>query len=244
MYSLFKIITLSILFQVCSFADDYVVISNKKMQNLSIEQIKEVYLKKLKSINNLEIIPLNLGIRDSLRKKFEKQILHMDFIQLKSYWKKQHNIEIRPPLNMKSAASIKAFVKKVDGAIGYINADDVDDSIKILYRWNDYEYAIIANHNIKKLSLKQIKAVFLKELTILDGIKFKPINAEPQTLLRMNFEDKILETTSEKSKLHLYRYFKSQTNIKTYVKKFKGGIGYIDAKNIDDSIKVLYRWRE
>ena len=225
-------------------ADDYVVISNKKMQNLSIEQIKEIYLKQLNSINNLEIVPLNLGTRNSLRKKFQERVLHMDFIQLKSYWKKQHSIEKRPPLNMKSAASVKAFVKKVNGAIGYINAEDADDSVKILYRWNDNEYAIIANHSIKKLSPKQIKAIFLKELTILNGIKFKPINAEPKTSLRMNFEDKILETTSEKSKLHLHRYFKSQTNIKTYIKKFKGGIGYIDAKNIDNSIKVLYIWRE
>ncbi|MCF6173448.1 MAG: hypothetical protein L3J44_06685 [Campylobacteraceae bacterium] len=244
MYSLLKIIILSTLLQIYSFADDYVVISNKKMQNLSIEQIKEIYLKQLNSINNLEIIPLNLGTKNSLRKKFQERVLHMDLIQLKSYWKKQHSVDKRPPLNIKSAASVKAFVNKINGAIGYINAIDVDDSVKILYRWNDNEYAIIANHSMKKLSLKQIKAIFLKELTILDGIKFKPINAEPKTSLRMNFEDKILKTTSEKSKLHLHQYYKSQTNIKTYVKKFKGGIGYIDAKNIDNSIKVLYKWKE
>jgi hypothetical protein len=38
---------------------------------------------------------------------------------------------------MKSEESIKAFVKKVDGAIGYINANSVDDGVKVLYKWSD-----------------------------------------------------------------------------------------------------------
>ena len=38
---------------------------------------------------------------------------------------------------MRSQESVKTFVKKVDGAIGYIDAKLIDDSVKVLYRWSE-----------------------------------------------------------------------------------------------------------
>jgi hypothetical protein len=38
---------------------------------------------------------------------------------------------------MKSQESIKSFVKKVDGAIGYIEAKNIDNTVKVIYRWRD-----------------------------------------------------------------------------------------------------------
>jgi ABC-type phosphate transport system substrate-binding protein len=38
---------------------------------------------------------------------------------------------------MKSQESIKAFVKKVDGAIGYIESSALDEDLKVIYRWKD-----------------------------------------------------------------------------------------------------------
>lgn len=250
----FKVAIFSILLSISSFADEYAVVSNKNMKDLSLEQIKAIYLKKIKTIDNLEIVPLNLGTRDPLRKKFEKQIINIEFEELKSYWKNQDNIKKRPPLNMKSTESVKAFVKKVDGAIGYINASEIDETLKILYRWNDNEYAIIANHNMKDLSLKQIRAIFLKKIIVINGIKIQPINAEKSSPQRVNFEKHIIKMGSSRLKSYWYqshylgkrapKEIHSQTNIKTYIKESKGAIGYIDAKNIDDNIKVLYRWKE
>ena len=119
------------------FANEYVIISNKSMNTLSIAQIKAIFLKKITFIDDTKVVPISLGTRNPLRVKFEKKVLKMSFVRLKSYWTKQHYLGKRPPISMKSQESIKAFVKKVDGAIGYIDSNSLDDSIKEIYRWRD-----------------------------------------------------------------------------------------------------------
>ena len=132
-----KIIVSIFLFSSISFGAEYVVISNKNMKDLSKEQVKAVFLKKISFINDTKIVPINLGTRDSLRMKFEKRVLKMNFSRLKTYWTKQHYLGKRPPLSMKSQESIKAFVKKVDGAIGYIDVNKLDENVKEIYRWSE-----------------------------------------------------------------------------------------------------------
>ncbi len=126
-----------ILVPLLSLGDEYVVISNKNIKELSESEIKAIFLKKLIFIDNFAAVPVNLEAGDSLRVKFEEKLLDMSFERLKSYWTKEHYLGHRPPINMKSEESVKAFVKKVDGAIGYINANSIDDSVKVLYKWSD-----------------------------------------------------------------------------------------------------------
>ncbi len=126
-----------ILFSTISLADTYAVIVNKNMKNINKVQIKAIFLKKLTRINNIKVVPVNLNARDGLRRKFEKELLHMSFARLKAYWIKQHYLGNRPPLSMKSQESVREFVKKVDGAIGYIDTKHVDESVKVIYEWSD-----------------------------------------------------------------------------------------------------------
>jgi len=118
-------------------ADEYVIISNSSLKNLTKQQIKAIYLKKTTHINGITLVPINLEYNNVLREKFNKEILHMSTEQLKKYWAQQYLLGIQPPISMKSQKSIKAFVKKVDGAIGYINKKNIDNNVRILYSWND-----------------------------------------------------------------------------------------------------------
>lgn len=130
------IILLSLLF--CnSIADNYLVVSNKKMKDISQSKLRAIYLKKLSIIDDIKLIPVNLQARDALRAKFENMVLNMSFGRLKSYWSAQHYLGHRPPLSMKSQKSVIAFIKKVDGAIGYIEEKNLDEDLKVLYRWED-----------------------------------------------------------------------------------------------------------
>jgi ABC-type phosphate transport system substrate-binding protein len=126
-----------LLLPIISLANEYVVISNKNMKDLSEGEIKAIFLKKLTIINDVTAVPLNLEAREPLRLEFEQKLLNMNFEKLKSYWTKEHYLGHRPPISMKSQESVKAFVKKVDGAIGYINSSSVDSDLKVLYRWSD-----------------------------------------------------------------------------------------------------------
>ena len=127
----------TIILSTISFAGEYAVIANQKMKDLSTAQIKAIFLKKITVIENINAVPVNLGARDPIREKFENKIVEMNFERLKSYWTKQHYIGKRPPVSMQSEESVKTFIKNVEGAIGYINANNLDNSVKVLYRWSE-----------------------------------------------------------------------------------------------------------
>lgn len=131
------VLALLLLFSTSSIADEYVVITSKNTPEMTLAQLKAIYLKKITFIDNVKMVPLNLGTRDKLRLKFEKQVLNMNFARLKNYWTKQHYLGKRPPLSVKSQDSVKSFIKKVDGSIGYVNASNRDENMKVLYRWSD-----------------------------------------------------------------------------------------------------------
>jgi len=120
-----------------SSAEEYVVIANKKIAKLSLTQIKAIFLKKIRVVNGVSIVPVNLEARDPLRVRFEKEFIHMSFNRLKKYWIKEHYLGHRPPVTLHSQESVKAFVKRVDGAVAYISVKSLDDSVKILYRWRE-----------------------------------------------------------------------------------------------------------
>jgi len=120
-----------------SWSAEYVVIAQKSMPSLSKKQIRAIYLKKIIMLNGMLLVPINLSASSLIRRSFEERILRMGHNRLKVYWTKQHYLGRRPPLKMKSQKSVKAFIKKIEGAIGYIEANMVDDEIKILYKWRD-----------------------------------------------------------------------------------------------------------
>ncbi len=137
MKALVKIVLILQILSLFAQADEYIVVTHSKIKNLTKNQLKALYLKKLSFIDNIKIIPLNLEANNKIRKSFNKHILQMTPSHLKRYWMTQHYLGHRPPHSMTSQESIKLFVKKVDGAIGYINAVNLDDTIHVIYRWKD-----------------------------------------------------------------------------------------------------------
>jgi len=119
------------------YATEYVVVVNKNIKSLHLGQIKAFFLKKTSYLGDEVIVPINLSPRNPIRISFEKNILDMSFTRLKSYWTKQHYLGHRPPISVKSQATVKAFIKKVDGAIGYMQLSKVDNELTVVYRWSD-----------------------------------------------------------------------------------------------------------
>ena len=134
-----KKLCLLLLLSVMIHASDYVVIVNKSshVQSISELQLKMIFLKKSKIINDTTLIPINLNFSNKARISFEKNILHMSRKKLKSFWIKQHYFGKRPPIIMRSAKSIVKFVKNITQAIAYIPKEDVDDDVRIIYGWRD-----------------------------------------------------------------------------------------------------------
>lgn len=137
MPALLRFILYTSIVTTCICANEYVLVSNKSIKNLSRSQVKAIYLKKISILDARKLIPLNLGVNNPIRKSFEKHVLQMGFSRLKSYWTKQHYMGHRPPLSMKSQEGVKAFVREVNGSIAYIDAKKLDSSVVEIYRWTD-----------------------------------------------------------------------------------------------------------
>lgn len=135
---MFKIIFISICI-VQVYANDYLVVANKSLHidKITALQLKMIFLKKSKIINGTTVVPINLGVSNIIRKSFEKNILHMSRKRLKYFWIEQHYLGKRPPITMKSPKSIIKFVQKIDGAISYIPINDLNDNVKVIFRWTD-----------------------------------------------------------------------------------------------------------
>jgi ABC-type phosphate transport system substrate-binding protein len=118
-------------------AKDFVVITSSRTQinTLTPKIVKELFLKKKSFVSDQEIIPVNLPSNEKLRAIFEEKVLATDRTELSDYWIEQHYQGIAPPLTQKSQAGVKAFVKSVKGAIGYIEKSQMESGLRVLYEF-------------------------------------------------------------------------------------------------------------
>ncbi len=119
------------------FGAQYSIIISKKvpLSNISVEQIRDIYLQKRHSVGDQKIIPLNLVGQEPSRIAFENSVIGMGRDRLNAYWVKQHFQGNSPPITQPSPESIKAFVQNVEGSIGYIPSSMVDGSVKVIYEF-------------------------------------------------------------------------------------------------------------
>ena len=117
-------------------AEKFVLVTHadSPINTLTQAQVRMIYLKKKRFWGEIKLVALNLPPQDLLRKTFENEILKMNSTQLDSYWIKQHYRGYRPPYRVESIESMILFIKKVEGAIGYIPVSKVDKDLKVIYR--------------------------------------------------------------------------------------------------------------
>jgi len=118
-----------------SKADELVIVANSNfpLPQLDEHQIKQIYLKRTRYLNGIELLPINLSVRDPLRKAFELSVLQMSKRALKQHWTKAHYRGTRPPMVKHSVLSTIAFVRQIDGSIAYLPRSAVPSDLIELY---------------------------------------------------------------------------------------------------------------
>ena len=116
------------------------------------------------------------------------------------------------------------------------------------------EYAVVVDKKsgISKISLKQIKDIFIMKRHFIDSIKIVPVNMPSTSKLRTEFEKKVLKINREKLNRHWTKqHFQgisppviqsSNNSMKLFIKNVNGAIGYIPVSSIDSDLKVLYEF--
>jgi len=133
----FMVLMFSMLWQVTAMAD-IAVIANPASAIGSIDAatVKRIYLGKLKSWpdgSSLTVVDSSAGT--AMRQQFLKQVVGKKEIKFDSYWsRKAFSGKGTPPKNLGSDADIKAYIAANVGSIGYINAAQVDATVKVLMK--------------------------------------------------------------------------------------------------------------
>jgi len=131
------ILIILILTSISVDASKYAIVVNKHsdITTLTAKQVKDIFLLKRHFIHDTRMIPVNTSSTNILRKTFEHEILKINRDRLNQYWIKKHFHGISPPLTQSSDTSMKLFIKKVHGSIGYLPISKIDKDLKVVYEF-------------------------------------------------------------------------------------------------------------
>jgi hypothetical protein len=116
--------------------EEFVLIVNRSNQfdSLSRSKIGFLFLRKVSRWPwGAEAEPIDLTPHKSARRWFSKHVLRSTEEQVDEYWIDQRATRgVNPPIQVPNAAAAKALVAARPGAIAYIPAAAVDDTVKVL----------------------------------------------------------------------------------------------------------------
>jgi hypothetical protein len=115
-------------------APEIVLVSRKAPgETLSERVAARVFLKeRLFWKDGSRIVPVNLPPDHAARQTFSRAILRRERRELVAYWNEQHFKGVNPPVVLESEQAVKAFVRQVDGAVGYIRRDQLEPDLTVL----------------------------------------------------------------------------------------------------------------
>ncbi|MBD3800979.1 MAG: hypothetical protein IE886_05920 [Campylobacterales bacterium] len=87
---------------------------------LDAAQIRDIYLGKMHYVDSVRVYPLQPEADDPLRRQFEREMLGLSRAALREWWIRRHYLGQRPPKVMGSAEAVVAYVRQVEGAVGYV----------------------------------------------------------------------------------------------------------------------------
>jgi ABC-type phosphate transport system substrate-binding protein len=114
-------------------AGDFVIVVNKDspLSSISKIQLKRLYTGKIKDLNGVQLVPIDLPVESPAAVAFLHDILGMESGAYKEFWMEQQVKGLgTAPMIQKTTVMVKAIISQVPGGIGYITKSDADDSVK------------------------------------------------------------------------------------------------------------------
>jgi hypothetical protein len=110
-----------------------VIVHPMRTDRVSRQDLERIYLRKRRFWDDgSPIVPLNREPQSAARAAFSARVLHGDGAHLQAYWNQQYFQGIFPPTTLSSGAAVKRYVGTDRRAIGYIEANDVDPSVRVV----------------------------------------------------------------------------------------------------------------
>jgi ABC-type phosphate transport system substrate-binding protein len=117
-----------------AYAPGFVVVVNSgnSVSTLSLTELQRMFRKQTRMWPHGEtVVPVDWDATSEIRQDFSKRVLNRSVREMGEYWVQQSITQgLAPPTTLKSARAILRFVASVPGAIGYVPAPDVDETVK------------------------------------------------------------------------------------------------------------------
>lgn len=121
-------------FSTLAAAEIAVIVHPDNGASLSKSEVERIFLGKMHAFPaGGTVTPFNLAEGTELRSSFDQNVVGKSSSQLKAYWSKQiFTGKGTPPEEVADAAAMKAKVSSDPSAIGYVDAAEVDGSVRVI----------------------------------------------------------------------------------------------------------------
>jgi hypothetical protein len=110
-----------------------VVVHPSRAGALTADGLGQIYLRRKRFWDDgAPIVPLNLAAGMPLRETFSGLVLRQSEARLADYWNRQYFYGILPPATLASTRAVVRYVASDPNAVGYVPAEDVDDSVRVI----------------------------------------------------------------------------------------------------------------
>jgi hypothetical protein len=117
-------------------ADDprlVVIVHPARHDALGVDDVARIYLARQRFWDDgRPIVALNLPAGTVLRERFSRRVLHDDSAHLAAYWNERYFHGVFPPAVLSSTDAVKRYVARDPNAVGYVEAGQVDDSVRVV----------------------------------------------------------------------------------------------------------------
>ena len=110
-----------------------VIVHPSRQSEISADILGQIYLRRKRFWDDgAPIVPLNLAAGTALRETFSRRVLGQREERLADYWNRQYFYGILPPSTLASTAAIVRYVASDPNALGYVPAEEVDASVRVV----------------------------------------------------------------------------------------------------------------
>ncbi len=116
------------------------------------------------------------------------------------------------------------------------------------------EYAVVSFSPLPSLKRFQVKAIFLKKMTYLDGVHLIAVNLPPDHNARKSFEKSCLQMGRSRlreywTKAHYLGHRPplrkdSLESVQRFLNTVEGTVSYLPIEEVAQSMNILYRWSD
>ncbi|MCC2604265.1 hypothetical protein [Planctobacterium marinum] len=122
-------------------ASNLVVVVNKNnpTAELSRTQLIDLYMGKYVAFpDGRKAQPLDIDNNHKLKEVFYKELVGMPLNRVNAYWSRvKFTGRVRPPVQEQDEQAVLQVVATSNSAIAYIQADNITDDVKVVYRFNE-----------------------------------------------------------------------------------------------------------